>query len=90
MTSNKVFLNKYNRPRNLTFLNLHRVLKKDGLLFMIENTSSSPNSEFYTYRTQDEYMKFVYFAKMSHVYDYFDVGKDFKEKFSVMVGRKKS
>ncbi len=71
-----------------TLKSLTRVLKRNGVFFMTENTSSAPNSDFYTYRSAEEYIKSVPNVPMKHVHDYYDIGTDFNERFSVMVGNK--
>lgn len=75
---------------NQTFMELNRVLKKNGVLFLIENTTAANNSAYYTFRSLKEYLKVVPFASMKHQHDYFDVGKGFEEKFSIMAGYKKN
>lgn len=66
---------------------LSRVLKSGGTLFVVENTSNSPNSTHYSYRSANGYIKLISTAQLTHVHDYFDMGKSFKEKFSVLVGK---
>lgn len=77
-----------NESLGLTLMNLNRVLRKGGVFFLVENTTATPDSEFYAYRSAEEYMNAIPFTSMALVHDYNDAGVNFSEKFSVMVGRK--
>jgi SAM-dependent methyltransferase len=63
---------------------LCRLLRPNGLMFLVENTSDGPNGEFWKYRSVDEYIALFSFVKLVHLHDYVDVG----ERISVMSGRK--
>ncbi|MBL8013823.1 MAG: class I SAM-dependent methyltransferase [Candidatus Omnitrophica bacterium] len=68
---------------------LARVLKENGLLFLVENTTETPDSKHYHYRSAKKYMQMINFAQLTHVHDYFDKNEKFEETFSILVGRKK-
>jgi SAM-dependent methyltransferase len=63
-----------------------RILKPGGLLFLVENTSSQPAAEHWTFRTVEAYQTMFSTVALRHVHDYTDLG----ESISVMVGRKQS
>jgi len=63
-----------------------RILKFGGLLFLVENTSSQPDAEHWTFRTIEAYRAMFSTVALRHVHDYTDLG----ERISVMVGRKQS
>jgi SAM-dependent methyltransferase len=69
-----------------TVREITRILKLGGLLFLVENTSSQPDAEHWTFRTVDAYCAMFSTVALRHVHDYADLG----ERFSVMVGRKQS
>lgn len=64
---------------------IYRVLKNDGLLFLVENTSDIKNQEHWLYRKIEDYMEMFPFISLSHISDYIDLD----DRVSVMVGRKK-
>jgi len=64
---------------------IDRVLKKGGLLFIIENTSKKKNVPHWTYRQFDEYRTLLPFVALRHLHDYFDL----EEQISIMAGRKR-
>lgn len=63
---------------------MERVLKRDGLLFLVENTSEKENSKHWKFMSINDYKKAFSFINLTHVYDYDDLG----ERISIMVGRK--
>jgi ubiquinone/menaquinone biosynthesis C-methylase UbiE len=63
---------------------IERVLKKDGLLFMVENTSNYSNTNYWYYRSVEEYQSLVKFATIEHLSTYFDQN----ESISIFAGRK--
>jgi ubiquinone/menaquinone biosynthesis C-methylase UbiE len=65
---------------------INRVLKKNGLLFIIENTSNKKNVKYWYFRTITHYIEIFKFASLVHLHDYFDLD----EKISIMAGRKMS
>lgn len=67
-----------------TVLEFRRVLRPNGLMFLVENTSDKPNGEFWKYRSVEHYIELFSFAKLVHLHDYIDVG----ERISIMAGRK--
>lgn len=60
-----------------------RVLKRDGLLVLIENTSDQPDAEHWVFRGIDEYQKLFPTIKLKHLDDYDEVG----ERISILAGR---
>jgi ubiquinone/menaquinone biosynthesis C-methylase UbiE len=67
-----------------TILELSRVLRPKGLMFVVENTSETPDGEFWKYRSVEHYFALFSFAKLAHLHDYIDVG----ERISILAGRK--
>jgi ubiquinone/menaquinone biosynthesis C-methylase UbiE len=67
-----------------TVQEINRVLKNNGLLFIIENTSHKTNVEHWHFYTIDDLKKIFNFASLIHLHDYFDMN----EKISIMAGRK--
>ena len=62
---------------------LRRVLKRGGLVFLVENTEPRPHSAHLRYRSVEDYAALLPWAQLRHVTDYEDAG----ERISVMVGR---
>lgn len=60
-----------------------RVLKDDGLLFMIENTTDRPDLPYCKYRPPEFYQVLFDFVHLEHLSDYTDLG----ERYSIMAGR---
>ncbi len=60
------------------------VLKPGGLLFMAENTSEKPDSDYWKFRPVEEYEILFPFTPLSHLADYSDLG----ERISIFSGRK--
>ena len=67
---------------------IERALKSGGLLFLVENSSFLPDKDCYSYRRYEDYKALLPFVSLSHVRDYFDIGAHFRERFSIMAGRK--
>jgi ubiquinone/menaquinone biosynthesis C-methylase UbiE len=67
-----------------TIAGICRVLKKGGLLFLVENTSPLPSGTHWIFRQYKEYKDLFPFVNLEHLHDYFDLG----ERISVMAGRK--
>jgi ubiquinone/menaquinone biosynthesis C-methylase UbiE len=67
-----------------TILELCRVLRPTGLMFLVENTSETADGEFWKYRSIEHYIALFSFAKLVHLHDYIDVG----ERISILAGRK--
>jgi ubiquinone/menaquinone biosynthesis C-methylase UbiE len=67
-----------------TIFELCRVLRPRGLILLVENTSETPDGEFWKYRSVEQYIALFRFAKLVHLHDYIDVG----ERISIMAGRK--
>jgi SAM-dependent methyltransferase len=73
---------------NKSVANIQRVLKDNGLLFITENTTEAPNSKFWTYRDVSSIQALFKHVHLKHLHDYFDSGRGFNERFSVLAGRK--
>jgi len=67
-----------------TIREIDRVLKTDGLLFLVENTCEKASVEYWTFRQVSDYQQMFPFAPLKHLHDYHDVG----ERISIMAGRK--
>lgn len=63
---------------------INRVLKRNGLLFLIENTSSKEISRHWSCLSFQEFQNMFNFVKLNHLHDYFDLG----ERISIMSGKK--
>jgi ubiquinone/menaquinone biosynthesis C-methylase UbiE len=63
---------------------IRRVLRDDGLLFLIENTTDLPDVPYCKYRPPEFYQVLFDFVHLEHLADYTDVG----ERYSIMAGRK--
>ena len=66
-------------------LEIKRVLKDGGLIFLIENTSKIKDGRYWKYRTPEDYEQYFSFANLRYLSDYFDL----EERISIMSGRKK-
>jgi SAM-dependent methyltransferase len=64
---------------------LTRVLKQDGLLFLIENTAPRMNKPTFIFRDIEAYRTMFPGIALAHLHDYDDLG----ERISVFAGRKK-
>jgi len=67
-----------------TLKELNRVLKKNGLLFLIENTSEQKNSLYWKYYTKEYYTNLFRNLNLVHVHDFYHAN----ERFSIFTGRK--
>ncbi len=67
-----------------TISEIKRVSKKDGLIFLVENTSEKKSSDYWKFRSVETYQTFFDFIELNHISDYFDLG----ERISIMSGRK--
>jgi len=63
---------------------INRVLKSDGLLFLVENTTDAPSAAHWKFRPFESYEKLCSFAPLRYLSDYYDAG----ERISIMAGRK--
>ncbi len=61
-----------------------RILRPGGLLFLVENTASMPDSEHWAFRSAAEYRAMFPSVGLEHLHDYVDLG----ERISVLAGRK--
>ncbi len=61
-----------------------RVLKKGGLLFLVENTSRGLREGDWKFRSIQEYQQEFYFFSLSLMHDYYDL----EERISILSGRK--
>jgi ubiquinone/menaquinone biosynthesis C-methylase UbiE len=67
-----------------TISEIQRVLKNNGLIFLVENTTEQPNRPHWHYRTVETYRRLFAFAGLRYVSDYFDLD----ERLSILAGRK--
>jgi ubiquinone/menaquinone biosynthesis C-methylase UbiE len=67
-----------------TILEVRRVLKEDGLLFLIENTEQKDSTSYWKFRQFDHYRSLFDFVTLHHLGDYYDLG----ERISIMAGRR--
>lgn len=67
----------------LTIAEIHRVLRPGGLLFLVENTSTSPGKAFWRFRSVAEYQRLLQPLRLEHLDDYDDLG----ERISILAGR---
>lgn len=68
-----------------TINEINRILKKNGLVFLVENTSEKKDQEHWKYRSIQTYLSLFNFVELQHVSDYFE----FNERISMMAGRKR-
>ena len=64
-------------------LELQRVLRPGGLLFLVENTANKPSGKHWHFRSFEEYQALFPAIQLSQVDEYQDIG----EPIAVMVGR---
>ena len=69
---------------NETLAEIDRVLKRKGLLVLIENTSEKKDGEYWFFRKTEDYKRIFWFVRLEHLHDYIDLG----ERISVLMGRK--
>jgi SAM-dependent methyltransferase len=74
----------HGRVLETTVRELDRVLKPNGLIFLVENTTSARGTGFWTFRSIDEYRAILPNVGLKHLGDYFDLG----ERISIFAGRK--
>jgi len=72
------------RDFNKTLKELDRVLNKNGLLFLVENTSDQKNALHWKYYTKDHYIRLFQHLNLVHVHDFIHGN----EQFSIFTGRK--
>jgi SAM-dependent methyltransferase len=65
-------------------LEIKRVLKPDGLLFLVENTSSKPDAEHWKFRSITDYQTLFSEFSLQHLNDYVDLD----EQISIMAARR--
>jgi SAM-dependent methyltransferase len=65
---------------------IERVLRPDGLLFIVENTAMNERCEHWAFRSVAEYQKLLAFVSLIHLHDYEDLGQP----ISILAGRKAS
>lgn len=66
-----------------TAAEIQRVLKPDGLLFVVENTTAKPDGDYWRYRSVPFYRELFSAHPLAHLADYDDLG----ERNSVLAGR---
>lgn len=67
-----------------TAAEIGRVLRKDGLLFLVENTDPKPDTRHLRFRSVDEYRALFPDIALEHEGSYVDLG----ERISILSGRK--
>ena len=68
-----------------TINEVDRVLKKDGSLFLVANTTDGKQDlEYIKFRSVQKYQEYFNFLNLRHISDYFDLG----ERISIMAGKK--
>jgi SAM-dependent methyltransferase len=72
------------RGLTATAREIDRVLKSEGLLFLVENTSSKKDGPYWKFRQVTEYVRMFPNVRLVHLHDYDDLG----ERISIMAGRK--
>lgn len=65
-------------------LEMDRILKEDGLLLLVENTSVRKDAKHWKFRSVQEYKSLFSFIDLKHISDYFDLD----ESISIMAGRR--
>lgn len=64
---------------------IKRVLKKEGLIFLVENTSDLKSSKYWKFRSYEFYQELFYFIELRYLSDY----SDLNERISIMAGRRR-
>ena len=64
---------------------IKRVLKRGGLVFLVENTSEKKEQEYGKFRSIQTYQRLFNFVKLRHISDYFEFG----DRISIMAGRRR-
>lgn len=67
-----------------TIKEIDRVLKKDGLFFLVENISAIKDKEYIHFRSIKTYQKLFNFVDLNYLSEYEDLG----ERIAIMAGRK--
>jgi ubiquinone/menaquinone biosynthesis C-methylase UbiE len=67
-----------------TVSEVYRVLKENGLIILVENTTDNKDGEYWKFRSAEFYQSLFNFAKLRHLSDYYDLG----ERISILAGRK--
>jgi ubiquinone/menaquinone biosynthesis C-methylase UbiE len=70
----------------LAISEVDRVLKDDGLVFLVENTADKPDLAHFHFRPIDEYRAIFPSIPLTHESDYDDLG----ERISIFAGRKRT
>ena len=73
------------RALERTAAEIWRVLRDDGLLFLVENTQPRDDTRHLRYRLIDEYRSLFPGIRLEHEGDYLDLG----ERISILAGRKR-
>jgi len=68
-----------------TIAEIDRVMKDSAVLCLVENTSTKEDSEYWTFRTAEEYARLFPFIELTHFSDYYDLD----ERISIFAGRKR-
>lgn len=68
-----------------TLSEIKRVLKKNGLIFLVENTTENKiNGNYWKFRSVEDYQAMFIFTRLKYLSGYIDLN----EEISIMVGRK--
>lgn len=67
-----------------TLKELNRVLRIDGLIFLVENTTQLEDSSYWTYRDENYFINIFDFVNLDKITEF----EEFKEQFTVFTGRK--
>jgi ubiquinone/menaquinone biosynthesis C-methylase UbiE len=67
-----------------TLSEINRIMKTDGLVFLIENTTNKKDNWHWNYRSVQTYQGLFDFVELKHLSDYIDLG----ERITIMSGRK--
>lgn len=70
---------------NKTKSEIGRILKKNGILILVENTMNKKSSNYWKFRTINYYQEKFHEYNLKHETDYFDLG----ERISVFSGKKR-
>lgn len=72
------------RLLSMTISDINRVLKKGGLLFLVENTTEKTDASYWKFRQYEDYRELLPFAPLERIHDYYELD----ERISIMAGRK--
>ena len=67
-----------------TLRELDRILKPNGLAFLVKNTTSVAGTDFWTFRTVEQYRAILPGVRLEHLGDYIDLS----ERISIFAGRR--